>query len=130
MATQTMNIQSDIRMADDAFESAFRQGDAAALAELYTEDAMLFPPGSDVMKGKQAIQSFWKGAMDMGIREAKVDIVEAELQGDTAIEVGQYKLIGSEGSMIDHGKYIVIWKQEGGQWKIQRDIWNTNQPAH
>lgn len=130
MATQTMNIQSDIRLADDAFESAFRQGDAAALAQLYTEDGMLFPSGSDFVKGKQAIQNFWKGAMDMGIEEVKLDIVEVELQGDMAIEVGQYKLMGAEGSMIDHGKYLVTWKQEGDQWKIHRDIWNTNQPAH
>jgi uncharacterized protein (TIGR02246 family) len=128
MATQTIDIQSDIRKADDAFESTFRQGDAAGIAELYTVDAMLLPPGSDFVKGKKAIQDFWKGVIDMGIREAKLDIVEVEHHGDAAIEVGQYKLSGDGGVLVDQGKYIVIWKQEDGQWKLHRDIWNSSQP--
>ena len=29
---------------------------------------------------------------------------------------------------MDSGKFIVIWKQEGGQWKLHRDIWNSSMP--
>jgi uncharacterized protein (TIGR02246 family) len=127
MATQTIDIQSDIRKADDAFESTFRQGDAAGIAEFYTLDAMLLPPGSDFVKGKEAIRDFWKKAMDMGIKEAELNILEVELHDDTTIEVGHYKLMGG-GKVMDQGKYIVIWKQEGGQWKVHRDMWNNSQP--
>jgi hypothetical protein len=27
---------------------------------------------------------------------------------------------------IDSGKYVVVWKQERCQWKLYRDIWNSN----
>jgi len=30
---------------------------------------------------------------------------------------------------VTDGKYVVIWKRDGGQWKIHRDIWNTSMPA-
>jgi ketosteroid isomerase-like protein len=30
---------------------------------------------------------------------------------------------------VDQGKYIVIWKQDGGQWKLHRDIFNSSLPA-
>jgi len=54
---------------------------------------------------------------------------EVEDHGDTAIEVGKYTLKGEEGQVLDTGKYTVIWKQEEGQWKLHRDIFNSSVPA-
>jgi hypothetical protein len=31
--------------------------------------------------------------------------------------------------VLDEGKYIVIWKQVEGQWKLHRDILNSSRPA-
>lgn len=129
MTTLTTNIHNEIRTADDAFEKQFSQGDAAGIAELYTDNGMLLPTGSKFIQGKVAIRDFWQGAINMGIKEAKLDILEVEFQGDTAFEVGLYQLKGAGGDVMDHGKYIVIWKQEQGRWKLHRDIWNTNQSA-
>jgi hypothetical protein len=28
--------------------------------------------------------------------------------------------------MIDEGKYVVVWKRVGGQWKLHRDIWTSS----
>jgi len=55
--------------------------------------------------------------------------VEAEQSGDQIIEIGRYTLYGANDAQMDAGKYIVIWKQENGDWKLHRDIWNTNTPA-
>ena len=126
MATQTSDIQSDIRKADDNFEQTFGRGDAAGMAELYTKDGMLLPTGSEFVQGKKDIQDFWQGAMDMGIKAAKLEIVEVERAGDAVIEVGRYKLSGAGGDVMDQGKYVVIWKQENGRWKLHRDIWNSS----
>ena len=65
-----MNIYEAIRTAYDSFESIFGRGDAAGMADLYTDNGMLLPTGSDFVKGKQAIEAFWQGAMDMGIKNA------------------------------------------------------------
>ena len=49
--------------------------------------------------------------------------------GDTAYEIGKYKLTTEPpgGSTTkDEGKYLVVWKQQGGSWKLHADIWNTN----
>jgi ketosteroid isomerase-like protein len=129
MTTQTADIRSNIRTADDTFEQKFNQGDAAGVAALYSSEAMLLPPGSAVVKGNTAIRDFWQGAMNMGIKEAKLDIVEVEQQGDTAIEVGRYRLKGAGGEIMDEGKFIVVWKQEAGQWKLHRDIWNSSRTS-
>ncbi|MFN2131069.1 MAG: YybH family protein, partial [Anaerolineae bacterium] len=77
----------------------------------------------------QAIQAFWQAVLDAGIKEARLEIREVEAHGDTAIEVGEYTLHGEGGAELDAGKYIVIWKREGGQWKLHRDIFNSSLPA-
>ena len=129
MTTLTTDTSKDIRMADDVFEKYFREGNAASISELYTTEGMLLPTGSDIIQGKEAIRDFWQGAMNMGIKEAKLDILEVDLQGDSVIETGRYQLKGAGGEAMDSGKYIVIWKQEQGHWKLHRDIWNSSQNA-
>ncbi len=57
-----------------------------------------------------------------------LDRLETEAHGDTVNEVGNYKLMVAGGQEADAGKYIVIWKNVAGQWKLHRDIWNTSKP--
>jgi uncharacterized protein (TIGR02246 family) len=113
----------------ERFIAAFNRGDAAGAAAVYTADAQVLPPNSDVITGQQAIQAFWQMAMDMGVKAVKLATVEVAGDGNTAYEVGQFTLQGAEGQVLDAGKYVVIWRQEAGQWKLHRDIWNSSRPA-
>jgi uncharacterized protein (TIGR02246 family) len=113
----------------EQFMAAFSRGDAAGAAAVYTADAQVLPPNSDVITGQQAIQTFWQRAMDMGVKAVKLATVEVTGEGNTAYEVGQFTLQGAEGQVLDAGKYVVIWRQEAGQWKLHRDIWNSSRPA-
>jgi len=38
----------------------FNKGDFAGVASLYTEDATAFPPGSGMVRGRDAIEALWK----------------------------------------------------------------------
>ena len=57
---------ADIKAQNAAFEEAFNAGDSAAVAALYTEDAIALPPGGPMVEGRAAIQEMWQGAMDGG----------------------------------------------------------------
>jgi uncharacterized protein (TIGR02246 family) len=121
--------RSELESVNRRFMEGFGRGDAASVARLYTSGAQLLPAHSDVVAGTTAIQSFWQGAMDHGLKEAVLETLELEAHGDTAHEVGRYTLKAAGGQVADAGKYLVIWKQEGGSWRIHRDIWTTSQPA-
>jgi ketosteroid isomerase-like protein len=69
------------------------------------------------------------GLLSMGIKAVMLATVEVEDYGHTAHEVGKYTIQGEGGQVTDTGKYVVIWKQEAGQWKLHRDIWNSSRPA-
>ena len=126
----TQSVSSEvgdtIATGNEKFMETYNAGDAAGLAEFYTENGQLLPTGSDFVTGTVAIQAFWQGAMDMGIKTVRLETVEAERHGDTAIDIGKYTLSGEAGNVMDRGKYIVILKQEGGQWKLHRDIFNSS----
>ena len=86
------------------------------MTDAYTDNGAVLPTGSEIIRGKPAIQAFWQGALDgFGIKAAALETVELEQHGDTAYEVGKYTLKGAGGNMLDQGKYIGIWKQAGGQ---------------
>ena len=122
-------IHEAIVAANGNFMEAFNSGDAAGVAAYYTTEGQLLPGNSDFVTGTQAIADFWQAVMDMGIKSAKLETIEVEGMGKMAYEVGKYQLFGEGGQMLDQGKYIVIWKQVEGVWKLHRDIWNTSMPA-
>jgi ketosteroid isomerase-like protein len=129
MTQQGGETRNAIAAANRIFMSAFARGDAAGLAALYTATAQLLPTHSEPVTGTQAIRTFWQTVIDMGIKEGTLETLELEDHGDTAHEVGRYTLRGEAGQVLDRGKYVVIWKREGGQWKLHRDIWNSSLPA-
>ncbi|MFQ5946580.1 MAG: YybH family protein [Anaerolineae bacterium] len=126
------DVRQAIEAASTEFAEAFNRGDAAAVAALYTEDAKVLPPNSEMVDGKQAIQEFWSGAMEMGIRDFALKTVDVGFNDDLAYEMGTYTLnIQPEGGQAttDTGKYVVVWTRQGdGSWKLAVDIWNSNAP--
>jgi uncharacterized protein (TIGR02246 family) len=123
------NVRAFIESANQKFMDAFGRADAAGIAALYTDNPKLLPPGSPMMSGREVVQSFWQGTMDMGIKEARLETLEVESQGNLASEIGRFTLTvqpqGSERSTMT-GKYVVVWKNQDGTWKIHVDIWNTD----
>ena len=67
--------------------------------------------------------------MDMGVKEARLEIVKLEGHGDTAIEISTFTLLGEGRQVLDKGKYMFIWKREDGHWKLHRDIFTSSMPA-
>ena len=126
MITLASEIHTGLRRADEEFESAFARADASAIAALYTDDAMLLPSGTDFVKGKEAIQSYWQTAMNRGVKQIKLNILEIEDCAETAVSTGEYTLLDEQAHTVDNGKYMVVWKQQGHDWKMYRDIWTTS----
>jgi uncharacterized protein (TIGR02246 family) len=110
----------------------FRRGDAAAVAALYAEDAVLLPPNSEMIRGRQKIEEYWNTEIQMGVKDVVLTTVElSKVYDDTVHEMGDYTIIihqNGKKPIEDIGKYIVIWKHTADGWKLYRDIWNSNLP--
>jgi uncharacterized protein (TIGR02246 family) len=126
-------LRQAIDTGNGTFLTAYQAGDAAKLASVYAKDAAVLPPGADRMNGRDAVQKFWQGAMDAGIRNVTLKTLEVEARGNLAYETGEFGLDAptKDGKLVHTtGKYMVVWKRTGdGKWQIFRDIWNET-PAH
>jgi ketosteroid isomerase-like protein len=122
-----VDVSAEIMVANEGFVSAFNAGDGAGVAAMYTDDAVLYPPnGGPVSGGAAALTDFWQGVLDTGIARGRLETVEAEGMGDTAVEVGRFTLLGADGGTIDRGSYMVLWKKTDAGWRLHRDIWNSD----
>ena len=122
-------VRPAIEAANAEFSAAAAKGDGAGLAALYAANGQVMPAGSDVIRGTDAIQKFWQGALDSGVAGIGLKTLELFAHGTTATEVGQYELRDKAGKVLDHGKYIVVWRHEDGRWKLLRDMFSTSVPA-
>lgn len=120
-------VTAAVEAASAAFAEAFSAGDAEAVAALYTEDGVILPPGSDAVEGRAAIQEAMAAEMAaMGDAVMTFETHEVQAAHGHALEVGGYTLEGADGTHLDHGKFIAIWKNTDDGWKMTRDIWNSS----
>ncbi len=122
-------MNPDIASTNRIFEQEFVvNGDVNVLDRVYTADARILPPGTEMISGLDNIKAFWKGALAaMNVRAVKLETVDFETHGDTGIEIGRATLeFAGTATPPATVKYVVIWKQEDGAWKWHVDVWNTN----
>jgi uncharacterized protein (TIGR02246 family) len=114
-----------------SYMDAFNGNDAKALAALFAEDAVLMPPDSDRLVGREAAEAhyteFFGAAKPSGLA---IEPQGTERLGDVLVDEGQYSLsaTGPGGQTLAiKGDYLAIMRQgEDGKWLISRHIWNQD----
>ncbi len=138
LALSTLSLQAEPPKADPAhaaldkigkdFTDAFNRKDFSAVARMYAEDAIAFPPDGDFVRGRAAIEALWKGASDAGMKSLEFTVVDVVSSGNLAAETGT-ALVKMQPSgqpeTTETVKYLVVWKKGPGGWQLYRDIWNS-----
>jgi uncharacterized protein (TIGR02246 family) len=125
-------VSDEVRQAIDKvnrrFSEGFVESDASITASVYAEDAVICPPNSKIIRGRNAIEAFWDSVIKMGAKEAVLTTVELSGSGDTLHELGKGTLTihpkGQEPT-VQKVKYVVVWTHTVDGWKYQWDIWNS-----
>jgi uncharacterized protein (TIGR02246 family) len=130
--TSAAPAEEAIHAVNRRFMDAYARRDAAGMASLYTEDAYLLAAGAPMMRGPQEIQRALQGMMDAGVERIDLRPETVTMTGDdTAYEIGTAAITirppGGE-AFDDPGKYMVVWKRVGGEWKLHADIFNSDTP--
>ena len=122
-----------IRGQVDRWLQLVKAKDAAAIANLYAEDGAVMPPNSPIAKGRGAIQKTWASMMqtpgfDLTFVPEQIIVSSS---GDMALDRGTYRLaFAPKGTaQTDTGKYVVVWRKIGNDWKAAADIFNSDLPA-
>jgi len=102
------------------FSDEFSNKDSIALANHYLSNGML---GS--VEGRDNIVSTWnkiiQNASDKGTPNLLFITNSVTTDDEYIIELGVAQWTDENGNVKSEGKYLVVWKQKDGEWKIYRD---------
>ncbi len=120
--------RKEIEEANRIYCEVLRKGDAAGIAKFFTEDGKSMGPNEPAAVGREQIQALYAKFIADGATVLELDI--KGIWGTEALmaEEGLFKFSNKEGKELDRGKYIVLWKKIGGEWKLFRDIYNSDLP--
>lgn len=136
VATDAAAIEETIRARAQEFDDAVAAKDAARVAALYTDDAIVQAPNEPPTTGASEVQADWAETFEQvpdatGDGETETVIVGAG--GDLAVETGRFSFSGTgpDGvAFAEDGKYLTVWKlQDDGSWMIVAESYSPNAPA-
>lgn len=105
------------------YEAAWRRGDAAGLAALFTEDGFILQGGRPPVRGRAAIQAAYAGQGGGPLRLRALAAVTADTVGYI---IGAY---GYEDAPGDQGKFtLTLRRGPGRRWLIFSDMDNASRP--
>jgi uncharacterized protein (TIGR02246 family) len=116
--------QQEVEQFTRRFEALFNAGDAAGMAAFYAEDARLLAEHADLVRGRDAIERFWREAIGRAraasaVRTIKLD--EVISSGDLGYAIGTVAVRIPAGRELVT-KYATVWQRDAdGRWRLAVD---------
>lgn len=119
-----------IRLRRAAFNRALADADLAAIGPLLAANVVLVA-GTDsaVLSGRKAQLLAWKrefATSDRTVYTRMPDTIVTSTVAPIALEHGRWEGVGAtSGEAIASGTYTAKWRQVGGEWVIEAEIYLT-----
>jgi ketosteroid isomerase-like protein len=121
-------VRQEIATHNQMWGQSFIKGDSATFIGLYHPEARIYPPNMAMLNSRTDLGRMLAGVPSSGLQSATLSTTDVVASGDLVIETGTYEMKDAT-KIVDRGKYMVVWKQDNGRWRIFRDIWNSDMPA-
>lgn len=124
----------DLNAAMGVLDDAFREGDAAKLAAMFTEDAQLLTHESSAVVGRPAIQDFFLVVFDQFDTSAYSPEYElAEVHGDRAYAIGSFEEVlrsrQDQTGLRVHGRVVYFWRRSATEgWQVAYALTGRSAP--
>ncbi len=127
-ALATVNYPTALKANQFNWQYDSNTGQTVELIDMYTDDAIVIPPSSEILAGPTAIKGFWAEVLKGGISEYVIDTINLHINGNTAHQTAYWEahLTAADGKIIhfDGTMTNVLERQDNGQWKISMQSWN------
>jgi ketosteroid isomerase-like protein len=121
--------KAELVSAGDDWNALYAKADWAGLRKLYTDDAWLMTDKAPLAKGADAIIAYLRRFRDMGATVTfRFEPEDARVDGKIGTVVAKYWMtaqIPGRPEIRTAGRSLLIYRREGGKWKLWRDMDNT-----
>jgi ketosteroid isomerase-like protein len=118
--------QQAMRAATSTLETSFNAKDVEKILALYTENSVFMPPNKPLLRGRASLKGFYDGLINGGSKDLKLTPADVAGHGPLAYESGSYSMVN--GTVPDRGKYLFIFRNMNGSWKIEYTSWSSDLP--
>ena len=126
--------EATLKATDEQWSKAASSGDVDKTVSFYSDDAIVMPPNSPSLTGKEPIRAMWQSMITPAGSAIswKVTKVEVAKSGELGYVTGSYDMTyNSSGKPVtERGKYLEVWKKlPDGSWKCAVDMFSSDLPA-
>lgn len=119
-----------MQQAEMAWEHAMQTHKVDGVVSVMTNDAISLPPNHEMIRGKKAIEAFYRDAFKDKAFAVRLEPSDISRSGDLAYTLGTFyrQRTGADGkTATQHGKYVWVWqRQPDNSWSVVVDIWNED----
>ncbi|TPK61594.1 DUF4440 domain-containing protein [Mesorhizobium sp. B2-4-19] len=122
-----MSIRDELQELWEIYVAAYRAGDAAGCAAVFTSDAELHSPYAPPARGRAAIEALHGVWTQYATPDKTLAILEAGASGQLAWSLAAY----SEGEATGNGTSLSVFERQaaGGRWLIRMCSLNSTDPG-
>ena len=122
--------RAEIAAAIRSWENVWEQGDAAAAAAGFTEDAINMRPGAVSDVGRSAVETMASDFLSgVTVTEVTFTTEELDIFGDMAYELGSFVQRYTDGNteVTQQSRYMAVWQRgDDGTWRYHRFLFNNH----
>lgn len=95
------------------------EGDSTSIAAMYATDGMI-----GCLEGPKILSAVGSWIRSLRKSDSRISFrtVTLNSDGELLIETGITETLSKKGEVKNSSRYLVVWKNEEGTWKLYRDI--------
>lgn len=108
-----MTFHDEVVALEQRFLEAWRRGDAAASADIYTEDAVYLVPGQEAVHGRAAIEAAAVAEIASGLKITRLTAFHTESSGNLGYALETFSSSAGDGTAM-----LTYRRDATGAWRI------------
>lgn len=120
-----------IRQRTQELVAALNAKDTDKAAEFYAATATVMPPNEATIHGRDSVKLYFQTLVEAGVSDVLMEPKDVGGEGQVAYANGTYAMTlkpKAGGEHRDRGKYLLILRNTGGQWRCEYSMWNSDLP--
>jgi len=114
------------------YDANYNDKNPAALAALYTPDGMLVSPSGPIVRGREALRTYYASRFAAGARGHAIKVAEVHVQGDGGYGLAQFSVTAPRANGDLHevdGRIVAVYQRDPDGWHLRLVEASVPEPA-
>lgn len=116
------------------YETALNANDLETILSLYGGEPVFMPQHAPALVGRDAVRTGYRQVFSTIKLDIRFDVHEIVETGDWAwartSSAGRTRILAAGVEVTEGNSELFIFRREGGEWRIHRYLFSTNQPRN